>query len=150
MSETRSSCETGLPQTAETRQTGSRVLHWQPGFRWEGVPVVPYKSLGDSWCGVARTVLAGEQEEQTAFQVRYFEIAPGGYSSLEHHRHEHVVMVLRGRGEVRLGGEVHQLSFGDVVYVAPQEVHQFRNACEEPLGFLCIVDARRDTPVPVD
>ena len=59
-------------------------------------------------------------------------------------------MVLRGRGEVALGGEVHALSFGDTVYVAPHEVHQFRNVSgDEPFGFLCIVDAERDRPVIV-
>jgi quercetin dioxygenase-like cupin family protein len=58
--------------------------------------------------------------------------------------------VLRGRGEVTLGSEVHPLSFGDTVYVAPHEVHQFRNtAADEPFGFLCIVDAKRDRPVIV-
>jgi ribulose-bisphosphate carboxylase large chain len=124
------------------------VLRWQPGFRWDGAPAETYKAAADHWCGVARTSLAGERGEQTAFHVRYFEIAPGGYSSLEHHRHEHVVVVLRGRGEVRLGDEVHQLGFGDVVYVAPDEVHQFRNQSAEPFGFLCMVDARRDVPVP--
>jgi ribulose-bisphosphate carboxylase large chain len=125
------------------------VQRWQPGFRWDGAPAEAYKAAADHWCGVARTSLAGERGEQTAFHVRYFEIAPGGFSSLEQHRHEHVVVVLRGRGEVRLGGEAHPLGFGDVVYVAPHEVHQFRNAGEEPFGFLCMVDARRDTPVPV-
>ncbi len=148
MNETPGSCEIGDPSRAEPRPTGSRILRWQPGFRWEGAPVIAYKAAGEHWGGVARTPLVGEEGEQTAFHVRYFEIAPGGFSSLEHHRHEHVVIVVRGRGEVRLGGAVQQLGFGDVVYVAPHEVHQFRNPFEEPLGFLCVVDARRDTPVP--
>jgi ribulose-bisphosphate carboxylase large chain len=59
------------------------------------------------------------------------------------------VVVLRGRGQVQLGGAVHDLAFGDTVYVAPHEVHQFRNASAEPFGFLCVVDAERDRPVPV-
>jgi ribulose-bisphosphate carboxylase large chain len=149
MNETPSSCETGARPAGDAPRAGSRVLRWQPGFRWDGAPAEPYKAAADHWCGVARTPLAVERGEQTAFHVRYFEIAPGGFSSLEHHRHEHVVVVLRGRGEVRLGDEVHQLGFGDVVYVAPDEVHQFRNRAGEPFGFLCMVDARRDTPTPV-
>jgi quercetin dioxygenase-like cupin family protein len=41
---------------------------------------------------------------------------------------------------------------GDVVYVAPNDPHQFRNAedATEPFGFLCIVNAERDTPLAVD
>ena len=125
----------------------SRVLRWQPGFRWEGVPVEAYKSPADHWCGIQRTVLAGKGGAKTAFHVRYFEIAPGGFSSRESHRHEHAVIVLRGRGLVNLGNERHELGFGDTVYVAPHEVHQFLNPTSEPFGFLCIVDAERDRPV---
>jgi quercetin dioxygenase-like cupin family protein len=142
-----SSC--GVGQTSTTAVGGSRVLRFQPDFRWEGVPVLDYKAPANHWCGIQRTLLVGEHGETTQFHVRYFEIAPGGFSSLEHHGHEHVVFVLRGRGEVRLGDARHELGFGDVVYVGPHEVHQFRNAAEaEPFGFLCMVDAERDTPVP--
>jgi ribulose-bisphosphate carboxylase large chain len=150
MSDRASSCEVGTrPEGEAPRGAGSRVMRWQPGFRWDGAGVEAYKAAADHWCGVSRTSLVGERGEQTAFHVRYFEIAPDGFSSLEHHAHEHVVFVLRGRGEVQLGGEVHVLSFGDLVYVAPHEVHQFRNRGDEPFGFLCLVDARRDAPVAI-
>jgi quercetin dioxygenase-like cupin family protein len=59
-------------------------------------------------------------------------------------------VVLRGVGEVRLGEAVHTVGFGDTVYVSPNEPHQFRNAsATEPFGFLCVVDAERDAPVPL-
>jgi quercetin dioxygenase-like cupin family protein len=130
---------------------GSRVLKLDPAaFRWAGVPEADYKDAAAHHSGVTRMALVGGQGEAAAFHLRYFEIAPGGHSSREHHEHEHAVVVMRGRGEVTLGGEVHQLSFGDTVYVAPHEVHQFRNASsDEPFGFLCVVDARRDRPVIV-
>jgi ribulose-bisphosphate carboxylase large chain len=148
MNDTSSSCDVrARPAANESPVPESRVLRWQPGFRWEGVSVDAYKAPADHWCGILRTSLVGERGERTAFHVRYFEIAPEGFSSLEHHAHEHVVFVLRGHGEVQLGGEVHQLSFGDVVYVAPHAVHQFRNGSSDPFGFLCMVDARRDAPV---
>jgi len=134
----------------------SRVLRFVPAASpdephcWEGVPIAAYKLAADHHCGVTRSVLVGEQGEKTAFQVRYFEIAPGGFTTLEKHVHEHVVVVLRGRGEVRLGDQVHALGSGDTVYVAPEEIHQFHNlSASEPFGFLCLVDAVRDRPVPV-
>src|SRR5438045_1472444 len=115
------SCEAGgRPAPAAA---GSRVLRFRPDFHWEGVPVTEYKSPADHWAGVSRTVLVGSAGERTRFHMRYFEIAPGGFSSLERHEHEHAVFVVRGRGEVRLGGAVHALGFGDTVYVAPQEEH---------------------------
>jgi ribulose-bisphosphate carboxylase large chain len=149
MTEMSSSCEMGAKPPAATQ--GSRVIRFLPGFRWQGVEVADYKSSGDGWCGIRRMSLAGEAGEQTAFHLRYFEIEPGGFSSLEQHRHEHVVVVLRGQGQVRLGEAVHELAFGDTVYVAPSEVHQFRNPSgAEPFGFLCIVDSERDRPEAVE
>jgi ribulose-bisphosphate carboxylase large chain len=117
---------------------------------WQGVPPQQYKVAADHHCGVVRSVLVGERGEQTRFALRYFEIAPGGFTTLEHHRHEHAVVVMRGQGEVRLDADWHLVGFGDLVYVAPDEVHQLRNPSqEEPFGFLCVVDAERDQPVAV-
>jgi quercetin dioxygenase-like cupin family protein len=148
MEEPRSSCELG--DGAAPKAGGSRVLRFQPGFRWEGVPATEYKQAADNWRGVTRVSLVGGGGEATRFHLRYFEIAPGGFSSYECHRHEHAVVVLRGAGQVRLGEAVHAIGFGDTVYVAPNEAHQFRNLSEsEPLGFLCVVDAERDAPVPL-
>jgi quercetin dioxygenase-like cupin family protein len=142
-----SSCEIGAgPRPAAG--DGSRVLRMND-FRWQGVPATQYKQAADHHRGVTRVSLAGEGGESTAFHTRYFEIAPDGFSSLEQHAHEHVVVILRGRGTVRLGDAVHAVGFGDTVYVAPHEAHQFRNVGTEPFGFLCIVDAVRDRPVPV-
>lgn len=144
-----SSCDIAARPTEAAM--GSRVLRFQSGFRWQGVPVGQYKQGTDPWPGIARMVLVGESGERTGFHVRYFEIAPGGQSSLEHHEHEHAVVVLRGHGQVQLGEAVHELGFGDTVYVAAHEVHQFRNpGGTEPFGFLCVVDAQRDQGVPVD
>jgi quercetin dioxygenase-like cupin family protein len=137
-----SSCEI----TRSTGQgTGSRVMRFAD-HRWDGVPAAEYKAPADHWCGITRMVLVGDRGESTGFALRYFEIAPGGFSSLESHAHEHAVVVLRGRGEVQLGDAVHDVGFGDAVYVAPHEVHQLRNRGTEPFGFLCIVDRERDTP----
>lgn len=131
---------------------------------WRGVSRVPL--VGGGWPGATEGRVAGAMRSvprkepghgQTAFapaahadlpfHLRYFEIEPGGYSTRERHGHEHVVTVLRGRGTVTLGDEVWELGFGDVVYVAPWEIHQFANqSSSEPFGFLCVVPAQRDRP----
>lgn len=119
------------------------------GFRWHGVPVRDYKTEGTHFAGITRqTLLRGA--EGLASEMRYFEVAPGGYSSLERHEHAHAVMVLRGAGRVLLGDEVRDVTAHDVVYVPPMTWHQFRSREEagaEPLGFLCLVDCERDRPV---
>ena len=56
-------------------------------------------------------------------------------------------------GSARIGiTDFAQQELGDIVYVAPDDPHQFRNADDagEPFGFLCIVNAERDRPVSVD
>ncbi|RLK50135.1 quercetin dioxygenase-like cupin family protein [Alkalispirillum mobile] len=118
------------------------------GYRWEGVPHKAYKTEGSHFHGITRQTLLGEDGTQSALnhQTRYFEIAPGGYSSLERHEHTHTVVILRGEGELVLGRELHRIAAHDCIYIAPQTFHQFHATGDEPLGFLCIVDRERDRP----
>lgn len=127
----------------------SRVVHGDESGGWAGIDTLPYKRSDGSWSGVTRQLLAGGPESTSSFELRYFELAPGGRSSHERHQHEHAVVVLRGSGEVLLGDAVHSVRPGDFVRVAPGDPHQFRNTGDEPLGFLCVVDAERDRPMPV-
>lgn len=128
----------------------SKFFRHLGGFDWNHITPVQYKDDEGSWKGVSRRVFTGESGESPNFHVRYFEIAKYGYSTLEHHQHEHVVVVMRGTGHAIIGESRLELSFGDVLYVAPNEVHQFSNGKDEPFGFLCIVNSDRDRPVPVN
>lgn len=121
------------------------------GFRWAGVAVTGYKPDPTLFRDVTRQTIVGEGagEEQSPILTRYFEVQPGGFSTLEHHAHRHTVIVVRGRGSVRLGDAVHEIAPFDAVYVAPHTVHQFRATRGEPLGFLCVVERERDRAVPV-
>lgn len=125
----------------------SKILHSRD-YRWDGVELREYKDTADLFKNVTRQTLLGKQDDEAAlsFDTRYFEVAPGGYSSLEHHEHPHAVIVLRGCGEVRLGDRTEPIAPFDCVYVAPNSVHQFRATEEGPLGFVCVVDRVRDRP----
>ena len=129
---------------------GSKVVRGE-GFRWEGIPERRYKEEDGTFRGVLRQTLLGEGEGEAAlaFLTRYFEIAPGGFSTLERHGHPHAVVVLAGRGHVVLGEETFPLAPHDCVYVSPETPHQFRADEGETLGFLCIVDRDRDRPRPI-
>jgi quercetin dioxygenase-like cupin family protein len=105
--------------------------------RWDGVVPEAYAGSG------ARHVLIGPAEGAGNFALRCFVVPPGHASTLDTHAHDHGVYVLAGRGRVRLGDAEHALGPGDVVYVAPHEVHTFRAAEDAPLTFLCVVPARR-------
>jgi len=125
----------------------SKIIR-QVGYRWRGVDLLDYKSGGTHFRDISRQTLLGEagDESELSSITRYFEIQPGGYSSLEKHRHPHSVMVIRGSGTVLLGESAAVIEAFDCVYIAPNTLHQFHATGEEPLGFICIVDRERDRP----
>jgi mannose-6-phosphate isomerase-like protein (cupin superfamily) len=117
----------------------------QGDFHWDGVEVLKYKQEGSApFKDVTRQVLFGD----AAFpaQLRYFEVAPGGWTTLERHEHVHAVMVIRGAGRCIIGDKSYDLKLHDLVNVPPLTWHQFHAAPEKPLGFLCMVPTERDRP----
>lgn len=121
------------------------------GYSWDGVQRKQYKTDTTNFKDIHRYSLLGDETKELNFQTRYFEIQPGGYSSLEHHRHPHSVVVIRGSGTLVLENEIHNLGLHDVIYISPETIHQFYADRDEPLGFLCMVDRYRDKPrIPDD
>ena len=121
-------------------------------YRWDHTELEPYKvsaHAGGEFAGASRQVLIGKSGERVAFHLRYFELAAGGYTSLERHRHSHVVVGVRGRGLVQVGEETYTLKPLDAIYIGPEQAHQLRAAGRSRFGFFCIVNARRDRPRPV-
>ena len=115
------------------------------GFDWEDVAELAYKPEGSHFQHISRRVLFGEHAG-LACELRYFEIQRDGHSTLERHDHRHAVLVLRGRGRVLVGDQVHALEAFDLVHVPQLTWHQFRATEGEALGFLCMVDVARDRP----
>lgn len=119
-------------------------------FQWEGVEKKVYKTNTNNFKDIHRYSLLGEEITDLKFQTRYFEIKPGGFSSLEKHQHPHSVVIIRGSGTVVLDNELHPVQSHDVVYIAPEVIHQFHADRNEDLGFICVVDRDRDRPVIPD
>jgi quercetin dioxygenase-like cupin family protein len=129
------------------------LRRWRGRFRWEHTDLEPYKlamQRAGEFAGASRQVLIGKRGERVAFHVRYFELEAGGYTSLERHRHSHVVIAVRGRGVARVGDEQYALKPLDTIYIGPGQTHQLRANGRSRFGFFCIVDARRDKPRPVE
>ncbi len=124
----------------------SKLYKYKGNFRWNNIKKERYKSYGKSWKDIVRQTLIGNYGETTKFHVRYFEIIPGGFSSFERHRHEHVIIGIRGKGICIVGKKEYKIGFLDVLYVKPNEPHQLKNPFSEAFGFFCIVNAKRDRP----
>lgn len=100
---------------------------------------------GRTWLGTRRHVIKG-REDGGQFDVRYFEVSPGGFTALECHEHVHSVICIRGQGYAVVGQRVIDMEAYDHVYVPAGTPHQFVNSTDEPFGFLCVVDSQRDRP----
>lgn len=115
----------------------------------EQIELRPVQMEGTSGCQIRW--LVDQRDGAPNFAMRQYEVAPGGYTPKHRHPYEHEVFVLEGEGVVLEGEREHPLRPGDVVFVAPEELHQFRNTGEGPLKFLCLVPnaaARQQLPAP--
>jgi mannose-6-phosphate isomerase-like protein (cupin superfamily) len=122
-----------------------QIIRKAQEYRWDGVDVLPYKEDSRAlYRAITRQVLFTDPNLHA--ELRYFEIAPGGFSTLERHEHVHAVLILRGRGHCLVGDCVSGVETRDLVTVPPLTWHQFRATGGEALGFLCMVDAVRDKP----
>lgn len=138
-----SACELPAPKLTQRLLEHLRFV----SFQWDGREPIAYKATDDlPFRNVSRTELIGTAGEQTAFDLRYFEIGPGGHSSLEKHQHTHVVIGARGTGTLTSGGKRIAVEPFDVAYVPPLQVHQLSNETDQPFGFFCIVNHDRDRP----
>ena len=116
------------------------VLHRYTGTshtpQWAEVAPETYEEGG------TKHVLIGQKDGAANFCMRYYEIPPGGSSSLDEHLHDHGVYILHGTARVLLGDQTEDVGPGDVIYIPPNETHQFHNPGAEPLGFLCTAPPR--------
>ena len=114
-------------------------------YRWDAVDLLPYKEDDRAlFKAITRQTLFSDPGMNG--ELRYFEMAADGFSTLERHEHMHAVLILRGRGHCLVGDAVRTVETRDLITVPPMTWHQFRATKGEPLGFLCMVNAARDKP----
>ena len=130
-------------------------LPFRPEYEWDGRESTPYKTSAAAadadappFRGVRRVELVGRFGEPTRSDLRYFEVAAGGHTSRERHVHSHIIIGVRGEGRLVTGNREMVVKPNDVAYLPPLEPHQLRNETGEPFGFFCIVEHRRDRPMP--
>jgi quercetin dioxygenase-like cupin family protein len=114
--------------------------------RADEVGPVPVQAGGA--VGVTMRLLLGRGDGAPTFAMRHFTVEPGGCTPRHSHDYEHEVLVLGGRARIEQDGEFADLHPGDVVFVRPGTLHQFVNAGDGPLEFLCLVPVTRDCGEP--
>lgn len=88
-------------------------------------------------------VLLGEAEGAPNFAMRLFSMGEGGGMPRHTNRVEHEQYVVRGRGRVEIGDEVHEVGEGDVLYIPAGAPHSYA-VVEPPFEFLCVVPNAED------
>lgn len=91
--------------------------------------------------GITKQLVLGSADGVPNFSFRVFTLAPGGHSPHHSHQVEHLNIVLAGEGALLDGdGKLNPLRQGDFAFVAPGDVHQFRNtSASEDFVFVCAV-----------
>jgi len=89
--------------------------------------------------GVKIRWLISKKEGAPNFAMRLFEVKAGGFSPLHTHNWEHEVFILEGEGIATDGEKETPIKSGSVIYVAPEEKHQFKNTGDHTLKFLCLI-----------
>jgi quercetin dioxygenase-like cupin family protein len=89
--------------------------------------------------GVTIRWLISEKDGAPNFAMRLFEVQPGGCTPYHKHKWEHEAFILEGKGNLTLEEKTIPLNKGDALFVPGEENHQFKNASQENLVFLCLV-----------
>lgn len=82
------------------------------------------------WTGVANT-----KRPMTEFGLVWVEVDPGTAVDAHEHDEEETFLILSGRAQLELEGQVTTLSAGDVVYIPRYWRHQMRNPFADKLVF---------------
>ncbi len=84
-------------------------------------------------------MLISDTDGADNFAMRMFTGASGGHTPFHFHNYEHEIFVLEGQGVLKGEDKEHPFIAGDVIFVSPNEKHQFVNAGKEELKFLCLI-----------
>ena len=98
--------------------------------------------------GAQMEILVGREHGAPNFSIRHFVVAPGGFTPHHQHNYEHEVIILEGQAQVQYDDAVHPGQAGDVLFIEPNRMHQFRNTGGGPLRFLCMVPTSFDCGKP--
>ncbi len=104
---------------------------------YEQIELTPVEMQGA--VGARYRCLIGEPDGAPSFTMRQFEITPGGCTPKHSHGYEHEVFILEGSGMVLEDTTEHAIRPGSIIFVPPNQVHQFRNTGPGPLKFLCLI-----------
>ncbi len=86
--------------------------------------------------------MLGPDDNVPNFYFRIFDVEPGGSSPYHKHDWEHEVFILEGSGYLKTGDGNIEFKKNDILFVPPNEMHQFVNSGNSLLRFICVIPKR--------
>jgi len=83
-------------------------------------------------------------EEGPNFAMRKFTIEPGGEMPLHTNTVEHEQLVLNGKAQIVIDGNVFDVKKDDIVLIPAGIPHSYKTIGNEPFEFLCVVPNKKD------
>jgi len=106
-------------------------------YTWEDIEPLAYND--EDAQGVLKHILVGPDDGAPNFIIRYFHIPVGKSSFYEQHPHEHGVVILHGKAKVQINDDFYELEPFDSVFISGNDIHQFTNIGDSPMGFICVI-----------
>lgn len=92
--------------------------------------------------GTTRANVVGPDQGWDNHTLRVFRLESGGCTPHHQHEWEHVNHVIAGKGRLKIGEQVFELTEKDFAVVPANTLHQFENPYDTPFEFICIVPNR--------
>jgi quercetin dioxygenase-like cupin family protein len=105
--------------------------------KYDNITMTPVVMEGANKVTMEKVV--GPDQGWKSHTLRVFKIEPGGCTPRHAHNWEHVNYVISGKGRLRLGDDVTDVSEKDFAFVPPNTEHQFDNPYDAPFEFICII-----------
>lgn len=85
-------------------------------------------------------VFIGAAMKTTGSEISFQHLNPGEGSAFlhSHKQHEELYIIVKGKGEYQVDGEVFPVAEGSVIRVAPEGVRALRNNGTEPMVMICV------------
>ncbi len=100
----------------------------------EGISAEGSHGAGIQW-------LLGKREGVPHFYMRLVTVEPGGVIALHKHEVIHEMYILKGKGAVLHPDGETPIGEGNFVYMPANEIHGTKNTGNEPLQFICCINA---------
>jgi len=116
-----------------TEERIMKIIHYSD------TPSIPSEKVGITGADqLSVRPLVTQGDGASTFSMVLLELAPGGSTPAHTHQREEEIFVKSGSGIVKYSGEQTPVGPGSVLFIGPNEDHQFVNSGDEIMELLCV------------